>query len=145
MGHNFLRIRSWLQSRAISLGAIDGRNVQVPVNKATLGKKQKAQLDELAAKAPGAKNYMVEVQGFADPTGDFKKNMELSQRRANAVVKYLTVKHDIPLRRISVPMGYGSTKTVGDVKTAAGREASRRVEVRILVNKGLSEQSAPEK
>jgi len=114
-------------------------SVLFPVNKATLGSKQKAQLDELAAKAPTAKNYMVEIQGFADPTGDFKKNMELSQRRANAVVKYLTVKHDIPLRRISVPMGYGSTKPVGDVKTAAGRADDRRVEIRILVNKGLKE------
>lgn len=113
--------------------------VLFPVNKATLGPEQKAQLDELAAKAPDAKNYMVEIQGFADPTGDFKKNMDLSQRRADAVVKYLTVKHDIPLRRISVPMGYGSTKPVGDVKTAAGRADDRRVEVRVLVNKGLSE------
>jgi OmpA-OmpF porin, OOP family len=113
--------------------------VLFPVNKATLGAKQKAALDALAAKAPTAKNYMVEIQGFADPSGDFKKNMELSQRRANAVVKYLTVKHDIPLRRISVPMGYGSTKPVGDVKSAAGRKDDRRVEVRVLVNKGLNE------
>jgi len=114
-------------------------SVLFPVNKATLGKKQKAQLDELAAKAPSAKNYMVEIQGFADPTGNFDKNLALSQRRADAVVKYLTVKHNIPLRRISVPMGYGSTKPVGDVKTAKGREDDRRVEVRVLVNKGLNE------
>jgi outer membrane protein OmpA-like peptidoglycan-associated protein len=113
--------------------------VLFPVNKATLGSKQKADLDELAAKAPSAKNYMVEVQGFADPSGNFEKNLDLSQRRAEAVVQYLTVKHNIPLRRISVPMGYGSTKPVGDVKTAAGRADDRRVEVRVLVNKGLSE------
>ncbi|MRR06474.1 MAG: OmpA family protein [Deltaproteobacteria bacterium] len=114
-------------------------SVLFPVTKATLGAKQKAQLDELSAKAPSAKNYMVEIQGFADPTGNFQKNMELSKRRADAVVKYLTVKHDIPLRRIAVPMGYGSTKPVGDVKTAAGRKDDRRVEIRVLVNKGLSE------
>jgi len=113
--------------------------VLFPVNKATLGAKQKAQLDELAAKAPSAKNYMVEVQGFADPSGDFKKNMDLSQRRADAVVQYLTVKHNIPLRRIAVPMGYGSTKPAGDTSTAAGRADDRRVEVRVLVNKGLSQ------
>jgi len=113
--------------------------VLFPVNKATLGAEQKTQLDELAAKAPTAKNYMVEVQGFADPTGNFKKNMELSQRRADAVVQYLTVKHDIPLRRIAAPMGYGSTKPVGDTKTTADLADNRRVEVRILVNKGLNQ------
>ena len=74
--------------------------VLFPVNSDKLGAEQKAQLDELASKAPGAKNYTVEVKGFADPTGEFDKNLELSQRRAEAVVQYLAVKHNIPLRRI---------------------------------------------
>lgn len=109
------------------------------VNSAKLSKAAMAQLDELASKAPGAKNYTVEVQGFTDETGDFDKNLALSQKRANAVVKYLAVKHNIPLRRMTVPMGYGETKPAGDEKTAAGREKSRRVEVRVLVNKGLAQ------
>jgi OmpA-OmpF porin, OOP family len=113
--------------------------VMFPVNKATLGAEAKTQLDDLASKAPGAKNYMVEVQGYADPTGDFQKNLELSRQRAKAVVEYLAVKHNIPLRRITVPMGYGETKPVGDEKTAAGRQQDRRVEVRVLVNKGLTQ------
>jgi OmpA-OmpF porin, OOP family len=113
--------------------------VLFPVNRSTLGAESKAQLDELASKAPGAKNYTVEVKGFADPTGDFDKNLELSQARADAVVQYLTVKHKIPLRRITIPMGYGETKPVGDSKTAAGRAQDRRVEVSVLVNKGLNQ------
>jgi len=112
--------------------------VNFAVNKAKLSDEAKAELDELAAKAPGAKNYMVEVQGFADSTGNFQKNLELSKRRAEAVVTYLTVKHNIPLRRITTPMGYGSTKSVADEKTKEGRAENRRVEVRILVSKGLS-------
>ena len=108
------------------------------VNSAKLSKEAQAQLDELASKAPEAKNYMVEVQGYADPTGDFQKNLELSQRRAQTVVQYLAVKHNIPLRRIMTPMGYGETKPVGEQKTAEGRAQSRRVEVKVLVNKGLA-------
>jgi OmpA-OmpF porin, OOP family len=107
-------------------------------NSAKLSAEAKAQLDELASKAPGAKNYTVEVQGFADSTGNFKKNLQLSQNRADAVVQYLAVKHNIPLRRITTPMGYGSTKSVADDKTEDGRAENRRVEVRILVNKGLN-------
>ena len=107
-------------------------SVLFAVNSATLGKEAKAQLDELASKAPGGKNYMVEVRGFADPTGNAEKNLELSQRRANAVVQYLAVKHNIPMRRIMVPMGYGETKSGGDAKQ------DRRVDVMVLVNKGLN-------
>jgi outer membrane protein OmpA-like peptidoglycan-associated protein len=111
--------------------------VYFAVNKADLSAEAKASLDELAAKAPGAKNYTVEVQGFTDSTGDFDKNLELSQRRADAVVQYLAVKHKVPLRRITTPMGYGSTETIADDNTAEGRAMNRRVEVRVLVNKGL--------
>jgi outer membrane protein OmpA-like peptidoglycan-associated protein len=106
-------------------------SVLFAVNSATLGKEEKAQLDELASKAPGGKNYMVEVRGFTDPTGNAEKNLELSQRRANAVVQYLATKHNIPMRRIMVPMGYGETKSGGDAKQ------DRRVDVMVLVNKGL--------
>jgi len=103
-----------------------------------LTKEAKAQLDELASKAPEARNYMVEVKGYADPRGNLNKNLELSQRRADAVVEYLTVQWNIPLRRISVPMGYGDTVQVGDAKTKAGRAQDRRVEVSVLFNKGLT-------
>lgn len=111
-----------------------------PVNSAKLGAEQEKQLDELASKAPGAKNYTVEIHGYTDSTGDFKKNIDLSQRRANAVVQYLAIKHNIPMRRMTVPMGYGETKPVGDGTTKEARMLSRRVEVKILVNKGLSAQ-----
>ena len=107
-------------------------------NSDKLSKESKAKLDELASRAPGAKNYMVEVQGFADSTGKFKYNLQLSQRRADAVVQYLAVKHNIPLRRMTTPMGYGETKSAGETKDA-DRAQNRRVEVKILVNKGLNQ------
>lgn len=110
-----------------------------PLNSAKLGAEQQKQLDDLAANAPGAKNYTVEILGYTDSSGNFNKNLTLSQNRANAVVKYLAVKHNIPMRRMTVPMGYGETKPAGDDKTADARAQSRRVEVRVLVNKGLAQ------
>ena len=104
-------------------------------NSAKLSDKAKAQLDDLAAKAPGAKNYLIEVKGYTDVTGSASKNLDLSLDRADAVVQYLATKN-IPLRRMTIPMGYGETKS--SATTPKGREAETRVDVRILVNKGLS-------
>lgn len=113
-------------------------SVLFAVNSAKLSDAAKAQLDDLAANAPKAKNYLVEVQGYADATGTASKNLGLSQDRADAVVQYLTVKHSIPLRRITMPMGYGETKA-SEKATPADRTQERRVDVKILLNKGLNQ------
>jgi len=64
----------------------------------------------------------------------------LSQKRADAVVRYMQENHDIPLRRMITPFGYGPAKAVADNTTREGREQNRRVEVKILVSKGLTQQ-----
>src|SRR6266516_2588786 len=101
----------------------------------------KTKLDEIATKALNAKAYVVEVTGHADATGNANFNRQLSQRRADAVIRYLVEQHKIPLRRIITPYGYGASEPVADNKTRAGREQNRRVEVKILVNKGLTQQA----
>src|SRR5438105_6661341 len=102
----------------------------------------KAKLDEIATKALNAKAYGVEVTGHADATGNANFNRQLSQRRADAVIRYLVEQHKIPLRRIITPYGFGATEPIADNKTREGRSQNRRVEVKILVNKGLT-QPAP--
>ena len=108
----------------------------------TLSVDSKAKLDELATKALNAKGYVVEVSGFADATGSVERNRALSQRRADTVIRYLIENHNIPLRRIVTPYGYGESNPVAENSSRAGRAQNRRVEVKLLVNKGLM-QSAP--
>ncbi|HEV8137674.1 MAG TPA: OmpA family protein [Pyrinomonadaceae bacterium] len=110
------------------------------VNSAVLSPEAKTQLDDFAAKVQPAKNYMIEVSGHTDSTGADAKNFRLSQQRAEAVVQYLAVQHKIPLRRFVTPMGYGKTEAVAENSTAAGRAQNRRVEVKMLMNRGLSQQ-----
>ena len=102
----------------------------------------KSKLDAIATKALNAKAYVLEVTGFADSTGSIARNRALSQRRADAVITYLVEQHKIPLRRIVTPYGFGELDPVADNKTRTGRAENRRVEVKILVNKGLT-QPAP--
>jgi len=98
----------------------------------------KTKLDAIATKALNAKGYVLEVTGFADATGNTNFNRQLSQRRADAVIRYLVENHQIPLRRIVTPYGFGESNPVADNKTRDGRAQNRRVEVKVLVNKGLT-------
>ena len=107
-----------------------------------LNAEAKSKLDAIATKALNAKAYVLEVTGFADATGSIARNRALSQRRADAVITYLVENHKIPLRRIVTPYGFGELDPVADNTTRAGRAENRRVEVKILVNKGLT-QPAP--
>lgn len=96
-----------------------------------LSDEAKAKLDSVASQVSGQNSgYMVEIQGFADATGDENFNIGLSERRAEAVKRYLVSKN-IQLHRISI-VGLGEANPAGDNKTRAGREQNRRVEVRVL-------------
>ena len=114
--------------------------VNFRVNSALLSPEARQQLDSLAEKALSAKGYMIEVAGHTDSTGSEAKNFRLSRERADAVVQYLAVNHKIPLRRFITPMGYGKTEAVADNATAAGRAQNRRVEVKIILNRGITQQ-----
>jgi outer membrane protein OmpA-like peptidoglycan-associated protein len=105
---------------------------------AVLSAESKTTLDDIASKAMNAKGYVLEVQGYADSRGSIARNCELSQRRVDAVIRYLVENHNIPLRRIVTPYGYGEMNPVAENETREGRAQNRRVEVKLLVNKGLT-------
>jgi outer membrane protein OmpA-like peptidoglycan-associated protein len=109
------------------------------VNSAVLSPEAKQHLDEFAAKVANAKAYSIEVSGHTDATGSEAKNFRLSRERADAVVQYLAVTHKIPLRRFTTPMGYGKTEAVADNTTASGRAQNRRVEVKMMLNRGMAQ------
>ncbi|MDQ3011718.1 MAG: OmpA family protein, partial [Acidobacteriota bacterium] len=116
--------------------------VNFKVNSAVLSLEAKRQLDLLAEKASSAKAYMIEVGGHTDSTGSEAKNFLLSRQRAEAVVQYLAVNHKIPVRRFVSPMGYGKADAVANNKTVTGRAQNRRVEVKMLLNRGLSQRAS---
>jgi outer membrane protein OmpA-like peptidoglycan-associated protein len=112
--------------------------VNFRVNSAVLSDEAKAALDEIATQAKNEKGYLIQVTGFASADGPEAKNRVLSERRAEAVKRYMAENHDIPLHRIITPFGFGEAKPVADNTTRDGRKQNRRVEVAILINKGLT-------
>ena len=73
--------------------------------------------------------YIVEVQGHTDNVGKYDYNMDLSERRAQAVRTYL-INQGVPAERLSAH-GYGPDRPIDDNKTKAGRAKNRRVEFNI--------------
>jgi outer membrane protein OmpA-like peptidoglycan-associated protein len=96
------------------------------------------QLKELAQKATGMKGYIVEVTGYADSTGGAAMNTKLSEDRAKAVITVLQQQGGVPIRHIVAPGAMGEYGSSAPNETKEGRAENRRVEVKVLVNKGIT-------
>lgn len=107
---------------------------------ATLGPKARATIDEAATwvKTQNTKGWVVAVIGYADTQGNTERNRALSERRANNVIYYLVTQKGLKQQRLVQPFGYGQLEPAAENKTAEGRAKNRRVEIRLMVNKGIS-------
>lgn len=106
-------------------------NVLFATGKHVLTDDAKQILDKAVTQIQNSKNYVLEIEGFTDSTGPAAMNLELSRKRADAVVRYLTTQHNVPLRKINV-LGLGEDNPNADNKTRAGRQQARRVELRVF-------------
>jgi OOP family OmpA-OmpF porin len=105
----------------------------------SLAEKQKIDAGVVWVRAqPNTDAWFVSITGFADTRGNTAYNRSLSERRANAVIGYLVAKHNMPLTRLIQPFGYGESNPASDNTTAEGRAKNRRVEIKILANKGIA-------
>ncbi|GAA4368576.1 hypothetical protein GCM10023185_41490 [Hymenobacter saemangeumensis] len=106
------------------------RNIFFDTGKATLRPESTSELErlqKLMAENPALK---LEMDGHTDNVGKPAMNQDLSQRRAQAVVTYLT-QHGIGADRLSA-VGYGDTKPVVPNTSKAGRQLNRRTEFKVV-------------
>ena len=75
---------------------------------------------------------------YTDASGDAEMNTKLSEDRAKAVITYLVQQGSIPVRHIVAPGAMGEYGAKAPNETKAGRAENRRVEVKVLVNKGIA-------
>jgi len=117
-------------------------SVNFGFDKSALTKKDQAALDQLAGQLNSTKGYILEVTGGTDSTGSAAYNYGLSQRRANAVVRYLSAKYNVPPHKFYL-IGIGKDEEVASNRTAAGRAKNRRVRIQVLTNMQGTEAQAP--
>jgi outer membrane protein OmpA-like peptidoglycan-associated protein len=116
----------------------DEANVKFKAASSTISTEDKEDLKKLAETATGLNGYIIEVKGFADSSGSASMNDSLSENRAKAVVGYLIRECNVPVWRIVAPGAMGEFQPAASNESAAGRAENRRVEVKVLVNKGVA-------
>jgi OmpA-OmpF porin, OOP family len=106
--------------------------------KSNVDAKYTPQLLALAQKAQSVNGYMVEVKGYASPSGSTELNQQLSEDRAGQVTNILLQQGRIPLTRMLAPGAMGESHQVASQDTEGGEAANRRVVVRVLQNKAIA-------
>ena len=108
-------------------------NVHFAFNKATLTRRDKADLDNFASQIGNTKSYILEITGGTDSTGSKQYNYQLSERRAETVAQYLAAKYNVPPHKFYL-IGIGKDVEVASNRNASGRAKNRRVEIQLLCN-----------
>lgn len=106
--------------------------VRFKINSYELTADAKTALNEFGLRVKALdKGVYMEIQGHTDDTGGTEYNDQLGQQRAEAVRRYLSRQHKLPLGRMST-ISYGDSLPVETNRTAKGRAKNRRVVVVVL-------------
>jgi outer membrane protein OmpA-like peptidoglycan-associated protein len=127
-------------NRFMSLADFDVKlntTVKFASGSSSISEESQEALTALANTANGLKGFIIEVTGHADSTGNDAINTKLSEDRAKAVISYLMQQGGVPVRHIVAPGAMGEYAPVASNETAAGRAENRRVELNVLVHKGV--------
>jgi outer membrane protein OmpA-like peptidoglycan-associated protein len=107
-------------------------DVRFGFDRAELSDEAKAALDEFAQGVRNDNaNVYIEIQGHTDAVGQEPYNEELGMARAEAVRRYLSQQHAIPLHRMNV-ISYGEASPQADNESREGRAQNRRVALVVL-------------
>lgn len=120
-----------IQLQPMGVGAkIVLNNVFFDSGKSKLRPESFIELDRLIKIIKLYPRLKIEISGHTDSRGSARFNQQLSQKRAQSVVNYITEK-GVNLAQI-IAKGYGEEEPRADNVTANGRQLNRRVEAKIL-------------
>jgi outer membrane protein OmpA-like peptidoglycan-associated protein len=113
--------------KAVTDGA---KNITFVTGSAKLASSSFKGLNKVAKALNEDANLKLSVEGHCDNTGTDAINDPLSENRAKSVQTYLTTKGKVDAAKIMI-VGFGSKNPIADNKTAKGRSANRRVELKL--------------
>ena len=112
-------------------------SINFPVGSAILSPQARSELMQLSKNVAALKGYFFQVKGYTDSSGSISQNQGLSMSRALSVIAYLEAECNIPLTHILTPGAMGETHPASTNETPEGRAENRRVEIKVLVSRGI--------
>jgi len=103
-------------------------SIEFESNSTTMTPNSLATLDQLIAQLRQSPTTPIEIGGHTDKYGEPDYNIQLSQRRADAVRRYFA-KHGLPKQFTAV--GYGASRPLSVAENRAGLQRNRRIELRV--------------
>ncbi|NBC27603.1 MAG: OmpA family protein [Bacteroidetes bacterium] len=129
MDDNLITVNAdYIADEIFSKGKVALQGILFDFNDATIKEESAPLLSEIAAFMDAHPSVVIFVVGHTDMTGNVDYNINLSQRRAQAITDYLISQHQIGSERL-LPYGIGPLAPTKTNQTETGREQNRRVEL----------------
>jgi outer membrane protein OmpA-like peptidoglycan-associated protein len=104
--------------------------VTFATNQSAIQPQFRTTLDQVAQTLTSYEKTYIDVYGHTDSTGNDGINIPLSQNRARSVADYLTTR-GVQSARMAT-QGFGASQPVADNTSEVGKQANRRVEIKIV-------------
>jgi len=105
-------------------------NVTFPVDSSAIQPQFRPTLDQVGQTLTSYNQTYIDVLGHTDWTGSDAYNQSLSERRAQSVADYLSMR-GVARARMGI-RGYGETQPIASNETEEGRSQNRRVEIKVV-------------
>jgi OOP family OmpA-OmpF porin len=105
-------------------------NVEFDFNKAVVKPKYYKDIQSVAEVMKKYPDLKIVIEGHTDNVGGEKYNLNLSQKRAEAIKNIMVTKYNVEPSRLTAK-GFGYSKPIASNSTKEGRQKNRRVEAAV--------------
>jgi outer membrane protein OmpA-like peptidoglycan-associated protein len=119
------------ETQLLNTGTIRVSNVEFDTDKASIKPTSYAVLDSIGNVLVQYPTLKIEIGGHTDNKGKAQHNQDLSEARADSVMKYIADKFTLIDKSQMTAKGYGMTKPIAPNTTSMGRAKNRRIEFKV--------------